>query len=254
MVKTADTDTGQRCRPTTEYEEKEGAWKDQELWHCVLSSSAAPIYFPTHGKHMDGAVMVNNPALTALSLVMSEKVPHVIGPRICWRSGLSACVQIEERQDPRRVHLLSLGTGRMVQFIDGENLDWGMIQWAPKLPELVVKAGLLHQEEMVRLILGDRFHQCNPLMDKFLDMDNPAIISDLIDLANKVDLEPTLAWINEHLYNGQAPRHSPSRAEPSPVVPEVAPSPPKDHLSCDMSAFYSAPLLLSGDALTQQDE
>ncbi len=62
--------------PTTEYEAKEGAWKEQELWKCVLSSSAAPIYFPSHGKHMDGAVMVNNPALSALSMVMSEKARH----------------------------------------------------------------------------------------------------------------------------------------------------------------------------------
>jgi hypothetical protein len=26
--------------------------------------------------------------------------------------------------------MLSLGTGRMVQFVEGDNLDWGMIQVA----------------------------------------------------------------------------------------------------------------------------
>lgn len=232
-----------------EYEAKEGAWKEQELWKCVLSSSAAPIYFPSHGKHMDGAVMVNNPALSALSMVMSEKVV--------------------ERQDPSRIHMLSLGTGRMVQFVEGDNLDWGMIQWAPKLPELIVKAGLLHQEEMVRLMLGERFHQCNPLMEKFLDMDNAALIPDLIALANTVDLAPTLAWIDVHLYNGQRQPTSPTTttAEPIPVPTSAATSkdmsyadavaaksatPPKD-LSCDLSAWYSAPLQMSTETLAQEE-
>jgi hypothetical protein len=146
------------------------------------------------------------------------------------------------------------------------------VQWAPKLPELIVKAGLLHQEEMVRLMLGERFHQCNPLMEKFLDMDNAAIIPDLIDLANKIDLGPTLAWIEFHLYNGQPKTgedssKSTTSAEPIPV-PTTAATPthisyadavaakasasPKD-LSCDLSAWYSAPLQMSSEGLAQEE-
>lgn len=143
------------------------------------------------------------------------------------------------------------------------------MQWAPKLPELIVKAGLLHQEEMVRLMLGERFHQCNPLMEKFLDMDNAALIPDLIALANTVDLAPTLAWIDVHLYNGQRQPTSPTTttAEPIPVPTSAATSkdmsyadavaaksatPPKD-LSCDLSAWYSAPLQMSTETLAQEE-
>jgi hypothetical protein len=102
-----------------------------------MSSSAAPIYFPSHGKHMDGAVMVNNPALSALGMVMSEKVPFAPSPLVTVVTPLSltsqlgrlSCrEQVVDRQDPARIHMLSLGTGRMVQYVEGDNLDWGMIQ------------------------------------------------------------------------------------------------------------------------------
>jgi len=34
----------------------------------------------------------------------------------------------------------------------------GMLQWAPKLPEMIVGAGLTHQEVLCKMLLGNILH------------------------------------------------------------------------------------------------
>ncbi|KAL6066227.1 Phospholipase, patatin family protein, variant 2 [Balamuthia mandrillaris] len=158
---------------------------DLLLWDCVMASAAAPIFFPSFKKHVDGACMVNNPALTALTTVISEEVV--------------------EKKDLDKVHILSLGTGKLSQFLDGSEHDWGMLQWGPKLAEVIFGAGLLHQERMVEMLLGDRYHQLNPFMEKPLAMDDPALLPVLVEIADNVDLRKTIEWIRVNFY-GEEPR------------------------------------------------
>ncbi len=40
----------------------------------MLGSSAAPVFFPSFHKLIDGAVMANNPTLSAITLAISDKV------------------------------------------------------------------------------------------------------------------------------------------------------------------------------------
>jgi hypothetical protein len=49
---------------------------------------------------------------------------------------LAGCPQALHPVEPSRIHLLSLGTGQVRQFISGADHDWGVLQWAPKLPEV----------------------------------------------------------------------------------------------------------------------
>jgi patatin-like phospholipase/acyl hydrolase len=83
-----------------------------------MGSSAAPTYFPSYKRQVDAAVMCNNPALAAISALMSERAA--------------------QPKTPKQIHILSLGTGRLSQFIDGEQHDWGMIKWAPYLLQIMV--------------------------------------------------------------------------------------------------------------------
>jgi patatin-like phospholipase/acyl hydrolase len=186
-----------------------GNSQEQELgntpvWDCVLGSSAAPIFFPSFKKHIDGAVMCNNPALTAVTLSMSEKLQNPV--------------------DVSKIHVLSLGTGHFPQFIEGQEHDWGMLQWASKLPEVLFQAGILHQQEMVKLLLGNRFHQVNPLMDTYYPMDDPSALPGLVELARSVNLDDTIAWIRQHFYGGASPSTTPSTTASISSVP--APSSP----------------------------
>jgi hypothetical protein len=151
-----------------------------------------------------------------------------------------------------KVHILSLGTGQMNQFIDGDEHDCafslhsvtrinnfdsgGVLQWASKLPEMMVQAGLLYQLRTVKMLLGSRFHQVNPYMEKFLAMDDPALTNTLIELAEQVDLRPTIEWIEEHFYQ----RHTDKKA----VKKEKRKTSVRTHteLKLDQSAWWYASL------------
>lgn len=72
-----------------------------------MASTAAPIFFPSFEKHIDGAIMSNNPALIAVTTAMSEET--------------------ETSYPASHIHVLSLGTGRTIQYIDGDKHDWGIV-------------------------------------------------------------------------------------------------------------------------------
>ncbi len=56
-----------------------------------------------------------------------------------------ACLMSDGAEQPVRaadLHILNIGTGRITQYLEGEDddHDWGIIQWGPKLPGLLFAA------------------------------------------------------------------------------------------------------------------
>lgn len=151
------------------------------IWDCVMGSSAAPTYFPSYKRQIDAAVMCNNPALAAISTLMSERAA--------------------QPKTPKQIHILSLGTGRLSQFIDGDQHDWGMIKWAPYLLQIMIGATSLYEQKQAKAILGPRYHRVDPFLPAPLAMDEPLLLSVLVEQAMKVDLEETIEWIEENWYS-----------------------------------------------------
>ncbi len=67
---------------------------------------------------MDGGIFAHNPTMAAVSSVTSPDHLH--------------------QQRHSQLEVLSLGTGRMAQYIEGDELDWGIMQWARKVTFLFV--------------------------------------------------------------------------------------------------------------------
>jgi len=83
---------------------------------------------------------------------------------------------------------------------------------------MIIGAGLTHQESMCKMLIGkigcasrllelsntlssgNRYHRVDPLMEKFLPMDDPSVLETLIEIAEAVDLEPTKVWIERNFY------------------------------------------------------
>ncbi len=116
---------------------------------CVMASSAAPIYFPSYKGQIDAAVMCNDPALAAVSVVMGDRALHQkrsdqvhvlsfgtgmsfsLAPSLQWRPmGLRLIVSLH--------HSCYKLSGKLSQFIDGTTHDWGMFKWMPHIPQLMV--------------------------------------------------------------------------------------------------------------------
>jgi len=137
----------------------------------VLRSAAAPIYFPTYQGFIDGGVVAINPSTCALAQAYHEGF--------------------------RDVRLLSLGTGTNPRWLEEQNADWGVIQWGLKLVNIFMDGVSEVADYQCRQILRENYFRQQPLLPYSLGMDDWQATDDLIDLADSIDLNPLLSWIEE---------------------------------------------------------
>lgn len=153
-----------------------GPYSDREelALDVILRSCAAPIYFPTYQGYIDGGVVANNPAMAALAQALrSEKL------------------QIGD------IRLLSLGTGHNPTHIEGQRLDWGLVQWAPLLNRLMAGGAMGVADYQCRQILGRDYRRLSAVFDKPVPLDGIDKIDYLIEQANNLDLTSTIRWIRK---------------------------------------------------------
>ncbi|MCL5289658.1 MAG: patatin-like phospholipase family protein [Firmicutes bacterium] len=156
---------------------------DVKVIDAALSSSAAPVYFPSYQSHIDGGVIANNPSTAAIALAGDEQGGG------------------QELDD---VCLLSLGTGFSPQRITADTTQWGAFEWAlypkPTFPLLsVLLDGVVELDVYFsRQLLRKRFHRINPALTKPIDLDDYKKIPYLVALAESYDLQPTIDWLNQN--------------------------------------------------------
>jgi patatin-like phospholipase/acyl hydrolase len=128
---------------------------EESVVDVAMRSSAAPVYFPSYGRFVDGGVIANNPAMCALAQVLDEHTGN---------------------QTLDNIVLLSLGTGNMPRFIDEENLDWGWFQWAVQdskkwIIEVMMDGSVELVNYQCKQILNQRFYRCNPILLQAFKLD-----------------------------------------------------------------------------------
>jgi patatin-like phospholipase/acyl hydrolase len=159
-----------------------GAGNDRhELAYKVgLYTAAAPTYFPSVDGYIDGGVYANNPAMCGLAQTQDTRYRPTPA--------------IDE------VVLLSLGTGTSLFYIRGKTLDWGYVQWAKPLINLMLDgiSGIAdyHCQQMLR----DRYHRLAPVFppDVSIPMDAVKKIPYMVQFAEGLDLGPTVRWMKKH--------------------------------------------------------
>jgi patatin-like phospholipase/acyl hydrolase len=143
----------------------------------AMRSSAAPTYFPTYQGYCDGGVSANNPAMIGLA--------QALDPR-------TAKMQVDE------VRVLSIGAGQIERFVKGNNHDWGVAQWAPKLLYMMMEGSIEIANFQCKVILKERFHRVNPVLKGTFSLDNWEKIPELVEAATFHDLVPTVKWLKEY--------------------------------------------------------
>jgi len=147
---------------------------EELLVDVIMRSCAAPVYFPSYQGYIDGGIVANNPSLSALAqLLHSRKSP------------------IDE------VRLLSIGTGRNLEYISGQRHDWGLAQWAPILPRLFSAGSMGVVDYQCRQLLGNGYHRLSTVFEKRIPSDAVEQVGRLIEIADETDISPTLAWIEK---------------------------------------------------------
>lgn len=148
-----------------------------------LYTSAAPSYFPVVEGYIDGGVFANNPSMCALAQTQD--------PRNADQSDHPAL------QD---VVLFSLGTGEVLKFIGGLDLDWGYAQWAKPIIEILLEGVAGIADYQCRQILRERYWRLQPVLtqDFSIDAHQPEQIQAMIDFADQVNLDATVDWLTTH--------------------------------------------------------
>lgn len=144
-----------------------------------LYTSAAPTYFPSVNGYIDGGVYANNPAMCALAQALDQRYPPT--------------PPLED------VAILSLGTGKSLQYIRGKTNDWGYTQWLRPLVTLILEGTSDITDYQCRQLLGQRFHRLAPEFPPGVNVPLDAVdkIPYMIEFARNLPLEPTVEWLRE---------------------------------------------------------
>ncbi len=157
--------------------------RDELVYSVAMRTSAAPTYFPSFGRYIDGGVVANNPSMVALAQAL---VSVTDGKR---SRGLNDIV------------LLSLGTGVRESRIGGGDHDWGGPEWlSAGIIELLLDSPMDLARYQCKQLLGARFWRLSPYLESNIPLDDarPAQLRNLKRIANDIDLTATVQWIEHH--------------------------------------------------------
>ena len=145
-----------------------------------LYTSAAPTYFPSVDGFIDGGVYASNPSVCALAQTQDRRY--------------------EPTPPLDEVVLLSLGTGTTLQYVAGRTHDWGYVQWVKPLINLMLDGTAGIADYQCMQMLRDRYHRLAPVFPPgtSVPMDDVKKIPYLIEFAEAVPIEETVAWLRRH--------------------------------------------------------
>lgn len=138
--------------------------KEYNLIDVALRSSAAPLYFPSYQKHVDGGLFALNPSLVALSRALDKGGGNK---------------ELEE------IRLLSIGNGISPVGIN-QDIDWGVEKWFSPYHDLA-QYPLFSLLTDVGAVIPD-YPLAQILKEKTLRINGPLLAPVELDDFGKVDL------------------------------------------------------------------
>jgi patatin-like phospholipase/acyl hydrolase len=176
-----ETDASRRTWSPKFFHNFPGADSDGEslVVDVAMATSAAPTYFPSYEGYIDGGVTANNPSMAAVAQALDGRN------------------QPTERAALEEIKLLSVGTGVSLQYIEGQDLDWGDAQWIKPILNVMMDGSVGVADFQCSQLLGDRYCRLEPIFPagKAFPMDDVSKIVDLMDFARSFDLSDTLTWL-----------------------------------------------------------
>jgi patatin-like phospholipase/acyl hydrolase len=149
----------------------------QKVVDVAIYTSAAPTFFPIYNGFIDGGVVANNPSVCALAQALH---PLTGGQRL------------------EDVVLLSMSTGSNPRYLDSLDGDWGLVQWAPHLINLMLEGSAGLADYQCRQFLGERYMRIDPRLPEPIGMDQVKKIPLMQAIAKSMDLESAVAWLERY--------------------------------------------------------
>ena len=155
--------------------------EDFRVVDVAMASSAAPVFFPTYERNIDGGIIATDPSLA--SIIYS--IDKTLGKSI------------------ENIRLLSFGTGYYYNSIKQDTSNWGAIDWVvSKDPDLPIISVTLEGNAQVsqifsKKLLQDNYYRLNPRMNRDISMDDVKAVDYLTKLAKEYDMTECVSWIND---------------------------------------------------------
>lgn len=161
--------------------ESDDSDKDVKIVDIILATTAAPVFFPTHGTYADGSLVENNPAICAVAQTQDERM------------------KIDPRPKFDEVVVFSLGRQNPSRYVEGENLDWGYFKWIGPMINIALDRDSSVIDYQCRKLLKDRYYRVAPTVPKELDqrIDTWSLVPELLTHAAMVDLSEAEEWLQK---------------------------------------------------------
>jgi uncharacterized protein len=146
---------------------------------AALRTSAAPVYFPSVESFIDGGVVANDPAMAALGIAIEQN------------NGL----------DLSNVALLSIGTGKALNSVDGQDHDWGAVEWVTKgkLIDLLLDTNVSLAEIQCKQFLNDRYLRSSPVLPPPpVGLDAWKQKDALVSIGQSSDISGIVTWLSKN--------------------------------------------------------
>ncbi len=149
---------------------------DAKVVDVAMATSAVPVFFPSYGKYIDGALVANNPAFCAIAQTQDKR---------------------NQGENPKLddICVLSLGTIRDV-YIEQRNVEWGYLNWIKSILNIFTERDTLVVNYLGNNFLGERYHRIEPVING--PMDNFEEISSIASIGEEYPLEKTASWLEEY--------------------------------------------------------
>lgn len=142
-----------------------------------LYTSAAPTYFPVVDGFIDGGVVAGNPSMCAVAQALHA---HTGGQKL------------------EDIVLISIGTGHNPRYLETQDGDWGLVQWAPHMINLMFEGSSGLADYQCRQLLGERYFRLNPVLPIPISMDRVDQMPALRRIAAQQSLIETMDWISQN--------------------------------------------------------
>lgn len=143
----------------------------------ALRTSAAPTYFPIYQGYIDGGIVANNPGMCALAQALDPA------------TGAQRLVDVA---------LLSISTGRYRHFLESNEGDWGWVQWARPMVDIVLEGMSDVADYQCARVMGRRYHRLDPDLPSPIGLGDLDCMPELVRLADETPLERTLEWLGRY--------------------------------------------------------
>jgi hypothetical protein len=92
--------------------------------------------------------------------------------------------------------MLSFGTGFNPSYLAGQESDWGLLQWARPVFDIILDGSTGVADYQCARLLGTRYHRLNPILPGPIGLDDISQVPLLKQIGEQTDLTSTLDWLD----------------------------------------------------------